>query len=46
MAHVSYETPSLEKIGSFEELTLGGAFTGNLDADYPAGTPASAGLFS
>jgi hypothetical protein len=34
-----YETPSLEKIGSFEELTLGGASGSALDADYPAGTP-------
>ena len=46
MANISYETPSLEKIGSFEELTLGGAFEGVLDADFPAGTPSSAGLFS
>jgi hypothetical protein len=46
MAISSYEAPSIQNIGSFEELTLGGAFSGLLDADYPAGTPSSAGLFS
>ncbi|WP_239807405.1 lasso RiPP family leader peptide-containing protein [Croceicoccus hydrothermalis] len=34
-----YEAPKMEKIGSFEELTLGSS-TGNfLDADFPDGTP-------
>jgi hypothetical protein len=41
-----YEAPSLEKLGSFEEMTQGGFLVGLLDADYPAGTPSSQGLFS
>lgn len=46
MTQISYQAPALEKLGSFEDMTLGGSFAGNLDFDYPAGTPASVGLFS
>lgn len=43
---INYESPSLEKIGSFEELTLGSASGGFLDATFPTGTPASDLTFS
>lgn len=41
-----YEKPALNRIGSFEEITLGGASAGNLDASYPVGTPSTDLLFS
>lgn len=41
-----YEKPALNRIGSFEEVTLGSTSAGGLDAAYPVGTPSSELLFS
>ncbi len=44
----AYEPPTFEVLGSVRELTLAGSMAGNLDDDYPAGTPSdfNGGLFS
>ena len=39
MTENTYETPELEEIGSFEDVTLASACGGTLDATFPAGTP-------
>lgn len=41
-----YETPNISHIGSFEEITLGGQFSGSTDAMYPVGTPSTTPTFS
>lgn len=41
-----YQKPELNRIGSFEEITLGATSSGSLDAAYPVGTPSSELLFS
>jgi hypothetical protein len=35
----TYEAPILRTLGTVQELTLATGPTGNLDDDYPAGTP-------
>ena len=42
----TYERPAMERLGSFEALTQGGSQVGNLDGQFPVGTPSSVGLFS
>ena len=39
MTETNYETPTLEEIGSFEDVTLAAVCGGTLDATFPAGTP-------
>lgn len=34
-----YVSPTVEVIGSFEEVTQGNATGSSLDADFPTGTP-------
>lgn len=36
---MEYVAPTVEDLGSVQELTLGGADGSNLDADFSAGTP-------
>ncbi len=46
MTKRTYERPSMEVLGSFENLTQGGSQVGNLDGQFPVGTPSTVGLFS
>ena len=46
MQKQTYQRPALEKIGSFEKLTKGGSLSGQLDSQYPVGTPSEVGVFS
>lgn len=41
-----YVPPAIEVRGSLNEMTQGGSLSGNLDANWPQGTPSSYGLFS
>jgi hypothetical protein len=41
-----YSTPSIERLASVRELTLGQSTGDKLDADFPAGTPFMALTFS
>ena len=43
---MTYETPTLTVVGSFEELTQGSKTGADLDAAFPAGTPGSQLTFS
>jgi hypothetical protein len=36
---MQYETPVLEEVGSFEEVTLATGNRNRLDASFPTGTP-------
>jgi hypothetical protein len=38
-AKLAYIKPQLTEVGSFEEMTLGGATGASLDAAFPSGTP-------
>ena len=42
----TYDRPTLEFVGSFESITLGGSQSGTLDSQYPVGTPSAVGVFS
>jgi hypothetical protein len=42
----SYVKPVINRIGSFEDITLGGQFSGLTDAIYPVGTPSTTPTFS
>ena len=38
---LAYETPSIEKVGTFETLTQHSGTGKNLDSTFPSGTPFS-----
>lgn len=46
MSKNNYVAPEMEVLGSFESLTQGGSQTGDLDAQFPVGTPNVTGVFS
>jgi hypothetical protein len=46
MTKLDYVAPELSEVGSFEVLTQGLGFGGNIDADFPRHTPVSALTFS
>jgi len=46
MTKIRYQRPTMEVMGSFESLTKGGSQSGNLDSQYPIGTPSTVGVFS
>lgn len=41
-----YRKPLVNQLGSFEQITLGGQFSGSIDAVYPVGTPSTVPVFS
>lgn len=45
-AKVSYETPTVEAVGSFEAITQWAASGYGLDSPFTAGTPAASLTFS
>ena len=46
MTKISYETPAVEALGSFEQLTQAAVTGSRLDSTEPAGTPVSELTFS
>jgi len=46
MTKISYETPSVDALGSFESLTQAATTGSILDSAEPAGTPVSELTFS
>ncbi|MEL7198557.1 MAG: keywimysin-related RiPP [Pseudomonadota bacterium] len=42
----TYETPELQKLGSFEAMTKATGSTGSLDQSFPDGTPQADLTFS
>jgi len=41
-----YEAPSIIELGPVADITMAGSLSGDLDGNYPPGTPSGDGLFS